>query len=259
MAGVLALGGLAVARRLGAPERRAVAVAGGVAFAGVALPVAAAPPASTPWSAATSSALVPLLVAAAAALLGPRRPWPGCSWPSRSRCGRLRTSPWPAPLRQRADWRGVAAAVADADAGSVLVVDRSGGLSRPIERYLPDAEPLGDRVVRVTEINVLVARPHPTAVCDLLIGRSCSFVFLGAPLPDELAASPRRAGGARPVRGRAPPSERPVAVDRTDLLRPELRRAPSGRSGHLSARRTAALSGAAPVARWGPASEGGRG
>ncbi len=229
VAGVLALGGLAVARRLGAPERRAVAVAGGVAFAGVALPVAAA---AAGVDAVVGryfvGALVPLLVAAAAALLGPRRPWPGVL------VAIAVVALWTAadvavardPLRQRADWRGVAAAVADADAGSVLVVDRSGGLSRPIERYLPDAEPLGDRVVRVTEINVLVARPHPTAVCDLLIGRSCSFVFLGAPLPDELAA--RFPLAERVVldqfvveRHR---SERPVAVDRTDLLRPELRR-----------------------------------
>ena len=95
------------------------------------------------------------------------------------------------PELQRPDWRAVAAAVdADRGAGAVLVVNVNGGQSSPLARYLPaGARRLGAREhVRVDRIDVLVGLPADRP-CNMFVGRACGMVFLGAPLPPDVAAA----------------------------------------------------------------------
>ena len=170
------------------------------------------------------ASFVPFLVAAAVALLGGR-------W---ARLGAaavvIVALTWTAtdvavtrdPRLQRADWRGVAHAVAD-DAPGVLVVDTTGGLSSPLAHYLPGATTLdAEGTVTTDRIDVLVARPAE-APCNFYVGRACAFVFLGRPLTGPVAEQFRLDDrGGREVLDQFVVehyrSDRPVELDLHDLV-----------------------------------------
>ena len=170
------------------------------------------------------AAFVPLLVAAAVALLAGRSFHLGAAavlviagvWVGAD-VAVLRD-----PRLHRADWRAVADVVAD-DPGAqarVLVVDVNGGQSSPLHRYLPSATVLapGDEVT-IDRLDVLVARPAGVP-CNFYVGRGCGFVFLGGPLPDPLAGrftlTERRELDQFVVERYT--ADRPVTVERDDLL-----------------------------------------
>jgi len=222
---VVVVAGLATARRLGTEDRWVLGALGGLVAANVAVPVAAAlVGADAVLGRYLLGAVVPLLVAVAVLLLAPRRPWPGALalvvvlavWLTAG-VANMRD-----PGRQRPDWRAVAEAVAAGDPDTVLVVDAAAAMSSPLLRYLPDAERLGGaETVTVSEIHVLDARRFE-GPCDFLVGRACSLMFLGAPLPAEVAAAfhlEERVVLDQFVveRHRA---ERPVTLAREDLVHP---------------------------------------
>jgi uncharacterized membrane protein len=92
------------------------------------------------------------------------------------------------PELQRPDWRAVATATAEGDGPSVLVLNVGSTMSSPLDRYLPGGRRLGpEEEVRVERVDVLtgVRADRP---CNMLVGRPCGFVFLGAPLPTDLAS-----------------------------------------------------------------------
>jgi mannosyltransferase len=134
------------------------------------------------------ASLVPLVVAAALALGATRPRWVGgavvvglCAVSLAAVVAVARD-----PDLQRPDWRSVAAASGD-DRG-LLVLNTHGRLAGPLRYYLPEARPLGPRQrVDVEQIDVLVANPT-SKPCNFLVGRACSLVFLGAPLPGPLAS-----------------------------------------------------------------------
>ncbi len=131
-----------------------------------------------------------------------------------------------APELQRADWRAVAGAVdaegRDGGIEGALVVSVGGGQSSPLVRYLPGAAPLaGDQTVVTDRVDVLVARPSDVP-CNFFVGRACAFVFLGAPLPEPVAADFRleeRVALGQFVVERYR-SDEPVELGRDDLLAP---------------------------------------
>jgi mannosyltransferase len=91
------------------------------------------------------------------------------------------------PGLQRPDWRAVAAATAEGDGPSVLVLNVGSTMSSPLDRYLPGSRRLGpDEEVRVARVDVLTGVPAHRP-CNMLVGNPCGFVFLGAPLPPDLA------------------------------------------------------------------------
>jgi len=91
------------------------------------------------------------------------------------------------PALQRADWRAVADAFGEPlpAAGSgrrLLVVDRGPTMALPVTWYLDDARTVDDgEGVVVDQIDVLTAVRSDTP-CNLLVGTSCGFIFLGGPL-----------------------------------------------------------------------------
>ncbi|HET6951453.1 MAG TPA: glycosyltransferase family 39 protein [Acidimicrobiales bacterium] len=123
---------------------------------------------------------------------------------------------------QRADWRAVAEVVDGAAGGAprLLVVNVNGGQSSALRHYLPGLTVLdGDDAVRVDQVDVLVGTPADRP-CNMLVGRACGMVFLGAPLPPATAGSfsvtERIDAGPFAVdRYRSPA---PVAVTRDDLV-----------------------------------------
>jgi hypothetical protein len=111
------------------------------------------------------------------------------------------------------------------DAGSrdrLLLLNTHGNIASPLLSYSNGARPLGEREsVSVDEIEVLVAKAT-TKPCNTLVGRACAFLFLGAPLPQPLAAeftleSKRDLDQFVIERYRA---SRPVEVTKTDLVSP---------------------------------------
>jgi len=124
------------------------------------------------------------------------------------------------PDLQRAGWRQVAAAEAAAPGRGLLVLNRGGLMSEPLRAYAPGIRRLdaGDRVT-VDRIDVLgiTADRRP---CNFLVGRTCGLVFLGFPLPPDVAAhfgAPERirVGAFTIDRYRA---DRPVTVTPGGLL-----------------------------------------
>lgn len=95
------------------------------------------------------------------------------------------------PDLQRAEWRQVAEGVevsnSDGDGRRVLVVNVHGDMANPLRHYLEGSRRLGgDEAVRVDGVDVLVAKGSDRP-CNLLVGRGCGMIFLGAPPPDPLA------------------------------------------------------------------------
>lgn len=93
------------------------------------------------------------------------------------------------PDLQRAEWRHVADVVGTGEGDRVLVLSAHGGLGSPLHHYLGQARRLdpGDTVT-VEGVDVLVANPSD-APCNLLVGRACGLLFLGAPPSPQLTAS----------------------------------------------------------------------
>lgn len=100
---------------------------------------------------------------------------------------------------QRPDWRAVARAFeAGQDGGErrALVVNAYRNLGLPLQLYLDDARMLdAGEVVEVDDVVMVVAQPTDVP-CDMLVGRPCGFVFLGArprePLGSALGTAQRQ-------------------------------------------------------------------
>jgi 4-amino-4-deoxy-L-arabinose transferase-like glycosyltransferase len=93
---------------------------------------------------------------------------------------------------QKPDWQAISDTVTtDPGAGHetrAVVMNLHGGQGQPLHYYLDDARALADsETARVRELDVLVANAT-SRPCSFLIGRACAMVFLGASLPDRLAA-----------------------------------------------------------------------
>jgi hypothetical protein len=175
--------------------RRAVAIAAGVGAAAVALAlVAAAVGVDAVLGRYQLAALVPLVVAVAAAA-GARQSEPVGLLSALVVCATSLVAVVAVirdPDLQRPDWRAVAEAHAardtDDDGGRALVVNVYGNLAGPLTAYLQRARVLGPGdAATVTEVDVVVAQPAD-APCNFLVGRACSLVFLGAPPPEPLAS-----------------------------------------------------------------------
>jgi 4-amino-4-deoxy-L-arabinose transferase-like glycosyltransferase len=214
----LIVAGALVALSRSAPRDRGVVLAvAGVAVLGFALPLAVAVVGVDVFLGRyLIAALVPFVVAVAVALLAGATT--GRAWLGGGAVAAVAVL-WLAadvavardPQLQRSDWRAVAeavdagaadapgdeaaAGVADAPgdeavagvAEGALVLNVGGGQSSPLGRYLPGGRPLGPAETVVTDrVDVLVARSSE-APCNFFVGRACSFVFLGAPLPAPVA------------------------------------------------------------------------
>jgi mannosyltransferase len=170
-------------------HRRAAAIAGAVGGGAAALAVAAdVLDVNALVSRYLLASLVPLIIAAAAALtaLGRRAATAGaCLVVGILLATTVRGST--DPELQKPEWRNVAEIAATGRDDRVLVVDNHRMLAQPLLHYLDPAHPLGpDEHVAVEQIDVLVAEPME-ARCNFLVGRACSLLFLGAPLPAPLA------------------------------------------------------------------------
>ena len=194
----LALPGLLLLARGSGDGRRGLAMTGGVGALAVVLAVIAAVVALDAVVARyLIASLVPLVVAAALTLGAARPRWLGgaalavlCAVSLAAVVAVARD-----PDLQRPDWRSVAAAhrsgSAPGDHGRVLVLNTHGDLAGPLRTYLPSARPLGlHQRVDVDRIDVLVVDPT-SKPCNFLVGRACSLVFLGAPLPAPVAGRVR--------------------------------------------------------------------
>jgi len=135
------------------------------------------------------------------------------------------------PELQRAGWRDVADAheaddvTGPAEGERLLVVDLHGGLAQPLERYLDGERRLGaDEAVTVRQIDVVVAQPTDRP-CNLFVGLACALIFLGAPLPEPVAAQLRldeRIDVDQFVLERyVADDHEPITVTPADLIRPE--------------------------------------
>jgi hypothetical protein len=92
------------------------------------------------------------------------------------------------PDLQRAEWRHVADVAATGQGDRVLVLSAHGGLGSPLYHYLDAARRLDDGdAVTVEGVDVLVANPSD-APCNLLVGRACGMIFLGAPPSEQVMA-----------------------------------------------------------------------
>ena len=92
------------------------------------------------------------------------------------------------PELQRPDWRAVAGIFETGGPNRLLLVNVHGTIASPLLWYAEDARPLdGGETVSVDEIDVLAAKPT-TKPCNILVGRACALIFLGAPLPQPLAS-----------------------------------------------------------------------
>jgi mannosyltransferase len=178
---VVAVAAVLLATRTGARDRRAGAVAAGIAAAGVAVPLAVSLVGTDVFLGRyVIGALVPLVLAVAIGL-GASRP----AGVGLAAAGVLTAASVAAvvavardPGLQRPDWQQVAGAVDEG--ATVVVVDVNGDQSSPLERYLPGAVPLGpDDAVAADRVDVLVGIPTDEP-CNMLVGRACGMVFLGA-------------------------------------------------------------------------------
>jgi mannosyltransferase len=182
---------LLVARRSG-DWRRGLAMTGGVGALALVLAVIAAVVALDAVVARyLIASLVPLVVAAALTLSAARPRWLGgaavaalCAVSLAAVVAVARD-----PDLQRPDWRSVAAAHRSPPGSSptVLVLNTHGDLAGPLRHYLPEVRALGPhQQVDVEVVDVLVVDPT-SKPCNFLVGRACSLVFLGAPLPAPVA------------------------------------------------------------------------
>lgn len=103
------------------------------------------------------------------------------------------------PELQRTEWRQVAEAVAAGKPGEVgtgaaagegsrvLVVNLHGTMAQPLLHYVDGSRRLeGEATVQVEAVDVLAANGTDRP-CNLLVGRGCGLIFLGAPPPEPLA------------------------------------------------------------------------
>jgi uncharacterized membrane protein len=91
------------------------------------------------------------------------------------------------PMLQRPDWHAVAQAFDSGSGNRLLLMNVHGLLGSPLQYYEPHARVLGtDDQIAVDDIDVVYAKPHRP--CNVFVGRACSLVFLGAPLPPSVAS-----------------------------------------------------------------------
>jgi 4-amino-4-deoxy-L-arabinose transferase-like glycosyltransferase len=91
------------------------------------------------------------------------------------------------PLLQKPYW-GQVADVLPRDTPAALFLNNHGSLGLPLTHYVKNARTLGnDDPIAVEEIDVLTLKPF-NKPCDMLVGSPCGLVFLGAPLPQGIAA-----------------------------------------------------------------------
>lgn len=192
---VVAVAAVLLATRTDARDRRAGAVAAGIAAAGIAVPLAVSLAGTDVFLGRyVIGALVPLVLAVAIGL-GASRP----AGVGLAAAGVLTAASVVAivavardPGLQRPDWQQVAGAVDEG--ATVVVVDVNGGQSSPLERYLPGAVPLGpDDAVAADRVDVLVGIPADEP-CNMLVGRACGMVFLGADVSDTVRSAFTPAG-----------------------------------------------------------------
>ena len=194
---VVVLAAVLLAVRAAPEARRAAGVLTGVAVASVVPPVvlAATGIADVVVGRYLIASLVPLVVAVAIGLAaGPRAVWVPAAGLVTVVSLAVVLSVARDPALARPYWSDVAAAATggeDPDGGGdrvavVLNVHRT--VASPLQRYVEGSVPLADdATVPVDEIAVVHARPT-SQPCNFLVGRACALLFLGAPLPPDLAA-----------------------------------------------------------------------
>jgi mannosyltransferase len=172
-------------------ERSAAALLGAVAGAAVVVPlVTSAIGFDIFLSRYLMAALVPLVVAAAIGLGVRRGVWIGgvvivalCAvWLG------VIVAVARDPDLQKANWHDLAGVFATGSANRVLVMNLHGYAGNALYYYVDGARSLDDAdAARVDEIDVVIhnAKDKP---CDFLVGRVCSLLFLGRPLPEPLAS-----------------------------------------------------------------------
>jgi mannosyltransferase len=91
------------------------------------------------------------------------------------------------PQLQRPDWREVVRVFDTGGPNRTLLLSTSGTIASPLLYYANDVRVLGgDERARVDEIDVLSVKPTAKP-CNLLVGRACAMIYLGAPLPASIA------------------------------------------------------------------------
>jgi 4-amino-4-deoxy-L-arabinose transferase-like glycosyltransferase len=173
-------------------DRRAAGLMAGLGATAVALPLLLVPfGLDVVLSRYLIAALVPLAVAVAIGLTVRRAGWVGSAGIAVLCAASLFVVVADArdPMLQRPDWSAVAHAF---DTGSspnrLLLMNVHGLLGSPLQYYEPHARVLGtDDQVAVDEIDVVYAKPTKRP-CNLFVGRACSLIFLGAPLPPEVGS-----------------------------------------------------------------------
>jgi hypothetical protein len=177
-----------LALRAGPETRRSVGLLAGVAGAAVIPPVVldATGVAEVVVGRYLVAALVPLVVAVAIGLAAaPRAVGLPVAAVAAAVSLVVMVSVARDPQLGKPDWAAVAGAAGD-DAALVLNVHRT--VASPLVRYADGTVPLeGEATAQVDEIAVVHARPT-SVPCNFLVGRACALLFLGGPLPPEIAA-----------------------------------------------------------------------
>jgi uncharacterized membrane protein len=190
---VMAVAALLLATRAPGDDRAAAGVAAGIGTAAVALAlVVTAVGSDVVLGRYLITALVPLVVGVAIGLSLPRTRVVGLAGLSLLTIVSLVAVGAVArdPDLQRTEWRQVADAAGSGDGPGdrVLVLNVHGDMGGPLLHYLDGARRLdGDERVRVRGVDILVSKPS-SAPCNLLVGRSCGLIFLGAPPAEPLVA-----------------------------------------------------------------------
>jgi mannosyltransferase len=186
---VAAVAVLLLVARAGRDERATAALVAGIGGGAVVLPlVATAVGVDVMLSRYLIAALVPFVVAAAIALTVPRAHVVGLTAVGVLVAVSLVTvvAVGREPDLQRAEWRQVADVAGRGEGDRVLVLNLHGGMGSPLRHYLDGAHPLDDGdAVRIEAVDVVVAQPSDVP-CNLLVGRGCAMIFLGAPPPEAL-------------------------------------------------------------------------
>jgi mannosyltransferase len=187
--GVLAAG--LVITRGSRSERSAAALLVAVAGAAVVMPLATGLIGFDIFlSRYLMGALVPLLVAASIGFAARRAVWLGAAALA-VLCAislTLVVAVARDPDLQRPEWRSVADVSNEEGGDRALVMNLYGYLGNPLLYYADGARPLGEtETASVDEVDVVVAK-GTTKPCNFLVGSSCGFIFLGAPLPEPLAS-----------------------------------------------------------------------